>query len=108
MDKDEVLRRVQKILEQKPNKMDEMELDIVNKGCKIGLIAGLIACLIVMVTKILAGLPYYDVYAIYCIMAGSQWFYRWRRLKRKNDLYYGILWYATAAGFFIGYLAEIF
>ena len=37
MDKNEVLRRAQ---EKKPNKMDEMELDIYNKGCKVGLIAG--------------------------------------------------------------------
>lgn len=105
MDRDEVLRRVQ---DRKPNQMDEMEADILNKGCKVGLMVGLIACLIAMVTKMLADVPYYDVYAIYCFMAGGQWFYRWARLKRRHDLCYGILWCITAAGLFIGYLVEVF
>jgi len=105
MDKNEVLRRAQ---EKKPNKMDEMELDIYNKGCKAGLIAGLAGCLIAMVTKIIAGIPYYDVYAIYCFMAGGQLIYRWIMLKKKSDLCYGILWYALAIGLFAGYLYEIF
>lgn len=105
MEKDEVLRRLQ---DKKPGKLDEMEQDILNKGCKVGLMAGLAACLIAMVTKIIAGIPYYDVYAIYCFMAGGQLIYRWIRLKKKSDLCYGILWYALAIGLFAGYLAEIF
>lgn len=108
MDKDEVLRRVQNVQNQKPNQMDEMERDIFNKGCKVGVIVGLAACLIAMIVKIYAGVPYYDVYAIYCFMTGGQWFYRWACLKQKRDLYYGILWCITAIGFFIGYLYEIF
>lgn len=34
MGKDEVLRRAQNT---RPNKMDEMELDILNRGSKVGL-----------------------------------------------------------------------
>lgn len=105
MDREEVLRRAQ---DKKSNKMDEMELDILNRGCKAGLIAGLVACLVLMVVKMLADRPYYDVYAIYCFMAGSQWFYKWARLKHKWDLFYGILWCALAAGFLMGYVIEIF
>ncbi|MEZ3486304.1 MAG: hypothetical protein K1W22_06840 [Lachnospiraceae bacterium] len=108
MDKDEVLRRVQQAQGQKPNQMDEMELDIFNRSCKIGIVTGLVACLVTMIVKIFAGVPYYDVYAIYCFMVGGQWFYRWVSLKKRRDLYYGILWCITAAGFFIGYLYEIF
>ena len=105
MNKDEVLRRAQ---EKKSNKMDEMELDILNKGCKVGIWAGLIACLIAMVAKMLAGVSYYDVYAIYCFMVGGQWFYKWVRLKKNSDLCYGILWCGIAIGFFVGYFVEIF
>lgn len=105
MDKDEVLRRAQNT---RPNKMDEMELDILNRGSKVGLLVGLAACLIVMIAKMIANVPYYDVYAIYCFMAGGQWLYKWTRLKKKSDLGYGILWCGLAAGLFIGYLVEIF
>lgn len=105
MDKDEVLRRAQK---RTPNKMDEMEADILNKGCKIGMLTGMIVCVITMIVKMLADVPYYDVYAIYCFMTGAQWFYKWARLKKKSDLYYGILWCGLAIGLFIGYLVEIF
>ena len=90
MERDEVLRRIQ---DKKPNALDEMEQDILNKGCKVGVIAGL---------------PYYDVYAIYCFIASGQWFYKWIRLRRKYDLCYGILWFGMAVGLFIGYLVEIF
>ena len=105
MNKDEVLRRAQ---DKAPNKMDEMELDILNKGCKIGVLTGLIVCVITMVIKMFAGVPYYDVYAIYCFMVGAQWFYKWSRLKTKRDLYLGFSWCGLGAGIFIGYLTEIF
>ncbi|MEY8432000.1 DUF6442 family protein [Lachnospiraceae bacterium 48-42] len=105
MDKYEVLRRVQ---DRNSNKLDEMEQDILNRGCKAGLWVGLIACLIAMAAKVIAGVPYYDVYAIYCFMAGGQWIYKWVRLKKRNDLCYGILWCTMAVGLFIGYLISIF
>lgn len=92
MDKYEVLRRVQ---DRNSNKLDEMEQDILNRGCKAGLWVGLIACLIAMAAKVMAGVPYYDVYAIYCFMAGGQWIYKWVRLK-KEMIYamesYGVQW----------------
>ncbi len=105
MERDEVLRRIQ---DKKPNVLDEMEQDILNKGCKVGVIAGFIACIAAMIVKMIAGLPYYDVYAIYCFIASGQWFYKWIRLRRKYDLCYGILWFGMAVGLFIGYLVEIF
>lgn len=105
MDREEVLRRVQY---KKPNKLDEMELDILNRGCKVGVLTGGVACIIMMITKIMAGVPYHDVFAIYCFMTSGQWFYKWVRLKRKYDLCYGILWLGLASGLFIGYLTEIF
>lgn len=105
MNKEEVLRRAQ---DRKPNKMDEMELDILNKGCKVGVLTGLAACLITMVAKMIANVSYYDVYAIYCFMVGGQWFYKWVRLEKKRDLCYGFLWCGLAAVFFISYLIEIF
>lgn len=105
MEKEEILRRVQG---QKPGKMDEMEQDILNRGCKFSVIIGLVVCLVMMIAKMLAGVCYYDVYAIYCCMAGSQWLYKWRRLKEKWALACGMMWYAVGLGFFVGYLTEIF
>lgn len=105
MNRDEVLRRAQ---DRNSHKLDEMELDILNRGCKVGLLAGLIACVAVMIIKMIAGVPYYDVYAIYCFMAGGQWFYKWTRLKRKSDFCFGILWCGLAVGLFVGYFVEIF
>lgn len=105
MNKEEILRRAQ---DKKPNKMDEMELDILNKGCRAGVIVGLAACLIVMIAKMIADVPYYDVYAIYCFMTGGLWCYKWLRLKKKSDLFYAILWGGVAMGFLVGYLVEIF
>ena len=105
MNKDEVLRRAQ---DKAPNKLDEMELDILNKGCKTGVLTGLIVCVITMVIKIFAGVPYYDVFSIYCFMAGAQWFYKWYRLRTKRDLCFGFLWCGLAVCIFIGYLTEIF
>lgn len=105
MNKEEVLRRAQN---KDSHKLDEMELDILNKGCKVGVLAGLIACLITMIAKMIADVPYYDVYAIYCFIMSGQWFYKWIRLKKNSNLCYGILWFGVAAGLFIGYLTEIF
>ena len=105
MNKDEVLRRAQ---DKAPNKLDEMELDILNKGCKTGVLTGLIVCVITMVIKIFAGVPYYDVFSIYCFMAGAQWFYKWSRLRTKRDLCFGFLWCGLAVCIFIRYLTEIF
>lgn len=105
MNKDKVLPGVQN---KKSNKMDEMELDIFNKGSKVGLILGLVGCLIMMVLKMIAGVPWYDVYAIYSLMVCGQWLYKWIRIKKKRDLYYGILWGIIGIGFFVGYLMEIF
>lgn len=104
MNKEEVLRSVQN---RKPNQMDEMEMDILNKSCKVGIVVGLVACIVAMIVKIMAGIPYYDVYAIYCFMVGGQWLYRWVRLKTRSHLCYGILWCGLAVGLFIGYLLEI-
>lgn len=105
MNKDEVLRRVQN---EKSNKMDEMELEIVNKGSRFGVVFGLMGCLIIMVLKMIADVPWYDVYAIYCLMVCGQLLYKWMRLKRKSDLCYGGLWGIIAIGFFVGYLMKIF
>lgn len=105
MDKDEVLSRAQN---RKSNKMDEMELDILNRGSKVGLLLGLVGCLIIMVLKMIAGAPWHDVYAIYCLMVCGQWLYKWLRLKEKRDLCIGILWGTVSIGLFVGYLTEIF
>ena len=71
------------------------------QGRICGRIRGLIA-------KIIAGVSYYDVYAVYCFTIGGQWLYKWAKLKKRSDLGLGLMWVGLAVGLFAGYLAEIF
>ncbi len=105
MDRDEVLRRVQ---DKKPNQLDEMEEEILNKGCRAGFVVGFAACAFTMIAKIIAGVSYYDVYAVYCFTVGGQWLYKWAKLKKRSDLGLGLMWVGLVVGLFAGYLAEIF
>lgn len=105
MNKDEVLRRAQNV---KPNEMDEMEQDILAKGCKVGVSTGLTVCIILMLIKMMIDVPFQDVYAIYLFMLSAQWFYKYARLKRKSDLLYGFLWGGVALLLFVVYLFKIF
>lgn len=105
MKKEEVLLRAQS---RKENEMDEMELDILNKGYRTGFIIGLIICLLIMGVKIMADIPYQDTFAVYSFMVGGQWIYKWVRLKGKHDLALGILWLLTGGVLLLAYLTELF
>lgn len=105
MKKEEVLLRAQS---RKENEMDEMELDILNKGYRTGFLIGLVICLLIMGVKIMADAPYQDIFAVYSFMIGGQWIYKWVRLKEKHDLALGILWLLTGGVLLLGYLTELF
>ena len=58
MNREEVLKKVQN---RKPNQMDEMELDILQKSSTIGMTVGLIMCVALMIINIYSNQPYQDV-----------------------------------------------
>lgn len=104
MTNDEILKKAQL---KKPNQLDEMELDILQKSSHWGMIVGLTVCLILMGIKIYFNQPYQDIYAVYCSMLCGQFLYKWFRQKEKYMLFCGVLWGFTASLLFIVYLMKI-
>lgn len=104
MDREEVLRRAQN---GKKNQMDEMHEYIEKAGCKYSVIFGGIACLVLMIAKILAGVLWYDVYCIWAIMAGSSYFYSWKKTREKSSLWLGLAWLAVGLVFGFCYIIQI-
>lgn len=104
MNKDEILKKAQT---KKPHQLDEMELDILLKSNSVGLIVGLIICLIMMVIKIYFDQPFQDIYAVYSSIICGQYLYKWFRQKEKYLLFCGFLWGLTALLLFIVYLMKI-
>lgn len=105
MNKDEVLKRAQ---HRSPYQMDEMEQDILQKGCRLGILFGLIVCLVLMGIKCAAGLPFSDVYSVYCFIMSGLYLYRWLRLKNRRDLAVTFLWGTVALVLCISYIVRIF
>lgn len=104
MNKEEILKKAQN---RKPNQMDEMELDILQKSNNIGMTVGLIICVVLMIIKIFYNQPYQDVYSVYCSVLCGHYIYRWIRQKEKFTLFCGIAWGFVAVLLFIMYLTEI-
>lgn len=104
MNREEILKKAQK---RKPNQMDEMELDILQKSSNVGMIVGLIICLVLMIIKIFCNHPYEDVYSVSCAILCSQYIYRWVRQKEKFTLFCGIAWGVVTVLLFIMYLTKI-
>lgn len=104
MDKEEVLKKAQS---KKRNSLDEMEMDILLRSNHIGLLVGLIACLIVMAINIYFDQPYQDIYGIYCSIVCAQYVYKWRRQREKTALFYAILWGFTSVLLFVVYFMKI-
>ncbi len=100
MNKEEVLQKAQN---KKRRKLDEMEVDILLRGNRIGLIVGLILCLIVMSMKIYLGQPYQDIYAVVCSILCGQFLYKGIRLKDKSMKFIGAIWGISALLLLIAY-----
>ena len=105
MNREEVLKKVQN---RKPNQMDEMELDILQKSSTIGMTVGLIMCVTLMIINIYSNQPYQDVYSVFCSIFCGQYMYRWIRQKDKFTLFCGICWGLVAVLLFILYITKIF
>ena len=74
MQKDEILEKAKKKNE---NDLDEMEMQIMLKANQFAVISSFIICIVLMVIKILANQPYYDVYGIVCMIMCCQNLYGW-------------------------------
>ena len=105
MNREEVLKKVQN---RKPNQMDEMELDILQKSSTIGMTVGLIMCVVLMIINIYCNQPYQDVYSVFCSILCGQYMYKWIRQKDKFTLFCGICRGFVAVLLFILYLTKIF
>lgn len=99
MNKEKILSKAQN----KGKKLDEMEVDIMLRSNHVGLIVGLIVCVIIMGVKIYLDQPYQDIYAVFCSILCGQYLYKWVRLKDKNMLFVGIVWGITTTILLIGY-----
>lgn len=104
MTKDEILKKAQM---KKPNQLDEMELDILQKSNSIGMLVGMLVCLGLMVVKVMCDQPYQDVYAVYCAIMCAQYAYKWIRQRETHLLVVGLLWGTCAVVLLIAYVTKI-
>ncbi len=104
MDKEEILKKAQS---KKHRRLDEMEMDILLRSNHVGLIVGLIACLLVMAIKIYFSQPYQDIYAIYCSIFCAQYAYKWIRQREKALLHCALLWGLTSVLLFTVYFMKL-
>lgn len=103
MDKNEILRKAQA-----RKGLDEMEAQVIQRGSEIAMWIGLYLSVLLMVCKMLVDQPWQDLYSVYCAMVAALHFYKWRRLRQRHHLVYGILWAAVALILLAVYLCFLF
>lgn len=104
MDREEILKRAQNV---KKNQMDEMQEFIERSGCKYAVIFGGIACVVLMIAKIAAGVSWYDTYCIWAIMSGSLHLYTWKKTRARSALRLALAWLGVGILFGLCYIFEI-
>ena len=104
MNKSEILEKVQNT---KPNKPDEMELQIVQKGSGIALFCILVFSLILMIAKIVADQPWYDVYSLVFISMSAQHLYKGIKLHQKHEIFIGIMSGILAVAALVFFMIEV-
>lgn len=104
MNKEEILQKAQS---KKPNTLDEMELQVIRKANGIAMFSILVICLILMIVKMIAKQPWYDVYSIAFISMGVQHFYKGIKLNQRQEIALGIAFSILAIFMIIGYITEI-
>ncbi len=100
MNKEDVLKKAQN---QKRHKLDEMEVDVLLRGNRVGLIVGLCICMIIMGVKLYRGQAYQDIYSVFCAIFCGQSFYKGVRLKDRSTIVLGVLWGISSLLLLIGY-----
>lgn len=104
MNKEEILKKAQN---KKTNTPDEMELQVVQKGSGIAVFSILVFCLILMVVKMIARQPWYDVYSIFFVSMGTQHFYKGIKLHQRHEIILGIIFSVLAIFAIAGYICTI-
>lgn len=104
MRKEEILQKAQS---KKPNTPDEMELQIIQKGSGIAVFCILVLALILMIAKMIADQPWYDVYSICFVSIGAQHIYKGIRLRRRHEIVIGVVTSVISVIMLVSYLLEI-
>ena len=104
MNKNEILEKAQNA---KPNTPDEMELQIVQKGSAIALFCIIVFSLILMIAKMSAGQPWYDVYSLMFVSMAAQHLYKGIKLHQNHELVIGIISSILAIVGLVFFLIEI-
>lgn len=104
MNRDEILEKAQS---KRPNTPDEMELQVVQKGSGIAVLSIWVFCLILMIVKIIAKQPWYDVYSIGFVSMGVQHFYKGMKLHQRHEIILGIAYSVLSIFIAVAYISEI-
>ncbi len=104
MDREEILQKAQS---KKLNTLDEMELQVIQKGNGIAMVSTLVLCLILMITKIIAKQPWYDVYGIVFASLGVQHLYKGIKLHQRQAVTIGIAYSVLAILIVMWYITKI-
>ena len=87
MQKDEILEKAKK-----KNYFEKREMKIMLKANQFAVISSFIICIVLMVIKILANQPYYDVYGIVCMIMCCQNLYFGLKTHKRTHIVLGIGW----------------
>lgn len=104
MNKEEILQKAQS---KRSNTPDEMELQVMQKGNGIAVFSIWVLCLILMIVKMIAKQPWYDVYSIGFISMGVQHFYKGIKLHQRYEIALGIAYSVLAIFIVVWYITEI-
>lgn len=66
-----------------------MHAHVETTSSKFAIVFGGVVCLLLVIIKMIVGIPWQDVYSIWCVMAGTMNLYQWKKLPVKHQLYMG-------------------
>lgn len=102
MDKDEILQKAQSEKEG-----DEMETQAFAAGSKLAFNVGIAVCLLLLPLKMITGHPWQDVLGLMGIMSCVPHFYCWKKLKKAQELWNGLIWLAFGLFFSVTYIIAV-
>lgn len=103
MDRNEILQKAQA-----QTGFDEREAQIVQRSSTVAMWTGLAFTVVLMLSKMLAGQPWQDLYSVYGSMLAAANLYKGIRLKQRLSLISGLLWAITAVLLAAAYLRQLF
>lgn len=88
MNKEDILKKAQSKKTQMP---DEMEFQIIQRSNGISVFCILVFVFVLMIVKMIAGQPWYDVYSIMFASMAAQHLYKGFKLHQKHEIAFGII-----------------